>query len=254
MHNRICVTRQLEGLVEWEVVFCAFTHSLLSMSTQCLCRAMASPIRRPSGLKQEVFLVVSRENYHQSSQANTLTRKHLASGRCLPVDLVDEAARRREPAQGKRQEHEREHDQDTTGYQALAKVGSEEARKRRYALANKYERPEEEKEQDRYKEPWCAGIGVTGGEEPHERQKAIGQRADKQPNQQRKRFLANRYEPGIAGLDGEQMFLDIPHRVGTPEGVRRLHLVQHVLELLASRMGLPCGRRNRLIIQGFFAC
>ncbi len=215
---------------------------------------MASPIRRPSGLKQEVFLVVSRENYHQSSQANTLTRKHLASGLGLPVDLVDEAARRREPAQGKRQENEREHDQDTTGYQALAKVGSEEARKRRYALANEYERPEEEKEQDRYKEPWCAGIGVAGGEEPHERQKDIGQRADKQPNQQRKRFLANRYEPGIAGLDGEQMFLDIPHIVGTPEGVRRLHRVQHLLELLASRMGLPCGWRNRLIIQGFFAC
>src|SRR5258708_26627946 len=214
---------------------------------------MDFPIRTPSSLKQEVFPVVSRENYHHSSQANTVTRKHLASGRGRPVDLVDEAAPRREPDQGKRQEPEREHDQDTTGYQALAKVGSEEERKGRHALANEDERPEEEKEQDRYKEPWCVGIGVTGGEEPHERQKAIGQRAEKQPNQQRKRFLANRYEPGIAGLDGEQVFLDIPHIVGTPEGVRRLHLVQHLLQLLASRMGLPCRRRTRPSIPAFFA-
>ncbi len=91
-------------------------------------------------------MVVSRKNYHQSSQADTLTRKHLPSGRYLLLDLVDEAARRREPAEEKRQKYEREHDQDTTGYQALAKVGSEEEGKRRHALANEDERPEEEKE------------------------------------------------------------------------------------------------------------
>ena len=52
------------------------------------------------------------------------------------LDLVDEAARRREPAEGKRQEHEHEHEQDSTADQALAKVGSEEEGKRRYALAD----------------------------------------------------------------------------------------------------------------------
>ena len=59
-------------------------------------------------------MVASRKNYHQCSQADTLTHKHLASGRYLLLDLVDEATRRREPAEEKRQEHEREHDQDTT--------------------------------------------------------------------------------------------------------------------------------------------
>src|SRR5260370_29225905 len=89
--------------------FCAFTHSLLSMSTQCLCRAMESPIRRPSSLKQEVFLVVSRENYHHSSQANTLTRKHLPSSRVLPVALVEEAAVRRRAGSCKHRQRDREH-------------------------------------------------------------------------------------------------------------------------------------------------
>ena len=82
------------------------------------------------------------------------------------MDLVDEAIGRREPAEGKRQGNEREHDQDTAGYQALPGVGSEEAAKRRCALADEYQRPEEEKEPDRLKEPRYAGIGVMGGEEP----------------------------------------------------------------------------------------
>ena len=91
---------------------------------------------------------------------------------------MDQAARRREPSQGKRQEHERDHNQHTAGYQALAKGASEEQAKRRHPLANDYERPEEEQELHRLKEPCCDSIGVTRGEEPHERQKEIGQRAD----------------------------------------------------------------------------
>src|SRR5436305_8840244 len=169
------------------------------------------------------------------------------------MDLVDEAIGRREPAEGKRQDNEGEHDQDTTGYQALPGVGSEEPAKRRHALADEYERPEEEKELDRLKEPWRTSIGVRGGEEPQKRQKDIGQRADEQPNQQRNSFLANRYKPWVAWLDEEQAFLDIPHVVGTPEGLRHLHLIQQLLELPGSWVRLPRGRRSRLIIQGFFA-
>ena len=76
---------------------------------------------------------------YPSSPAETLTRKHLASGRCLLVDLVEEAARRWEPAEENRQVDEREHEQDTNGQQTPARVSKEEEGKRRHALADEYE-------------------------------------------------------------------------------------------------------------------